>query len=85
MQTVNICWFRRDLRLEDNAALYHALKGNRPVLPVFIFDKNILDDLPKTDRRVAFIHGTLTAMQKQLAAMGSSIEVHYGYPVEVYA
>jgi len=84
MQTVNICWFRRDLRLEDNAALYHALKGNKPVLPVFIFDRNILDELPKTDRRVAFIHGILKAMQEQLAAMGSSIEVYYGYPVEVY-
>ena len=85
MQTVNICWFRRDLRLEDNAALYHALKSNQPVLPVFIFDKNILEDLPKMDRRVAFIHDAITAMQKQLAAMGSSMEVYYGYPVDVYA
>ncbi|MEP6845963.1 MAG: deoxyribodipyrimidine photo-lyase, partial [Panacibacter sp.] len=53
MKTVNLMWFRRDLRLHDNAALYHALKSNHPVVPVFIFDKNILDDLEdKKDRRV---------------------------------
>jgi len=85
MQTVNICWFRRDLRLQDNAALYHALKSSQPVLPVFIFDRNILDDLEtKTDRRVEFIHNTLTVMQEQLADFGSSLKVYYGYPVEVY-
>ena len=54
---VNIMWFRRDLRLDDNAALYHALKDSNPVIPVFIFDKNILDDLEeKADRRFQFIH-----------------------------
>ena len=42
---VNIFWFRRDLRLEDNAGLYHALKEDKPVVPVFIFDRNILDEL----------------------------------------
>jgi len=40
---VNIFWFRRDLRLSDNAGLYHALKDGNPVLPVFIFDTSILD------------------------------------------
>ena len=60
---VNIMWFRRDLRLQDNAALYHALKSDNPVVPVFIFDKNILDDLEdKTDRRVQFIHDALQHM-----------------------
>ena len=43
--TINIIWFRRDLRLSDNAALYHALQSNHPVVPIFIFDKNILDKL----------------------------------------
>jgi deoxyribodipyrimidine photo-lyase len=85
MHTINICWFRRDLRLEDNAALYHALKSDHPVIPVFIFDKNILDELgEKADRRVEFIHAAVTEMQHALAAIGSSMEVYYGTPVDVY-
>ncbi len=85
MHTVNICWFRRDLRLDDNAALYHALKDDKPVLPVFIFDKNILDQLEiKADRRVEFIHSVLEEMQTDLKTMGSSLEVYYGYPEDVY-
>ncbi|MEO5594268.1 MAG: deoxyribodipyrimidine photo-lyase [Chitinophagaceae bacterium] len=85
MHTVNICWFRRDLRLDDNAALYHALKSNNAVVPVFIFDKNILEKLDeKADRRVEFIHAALTEMQDQLTAKGSSLEVYYGYPNEIY-
>ncbi|MEO5682973.1 MAG: deoxyribodipyrimidine photo-lyase [Chitinophagaceae bacterium] len=85
MHTVNICWFRRDLRLDDNAALYYALKSNQSVLPVFIFDKQILDQLEeKADRRVEFIHAAITEMQEQLTALGSSLEVYYGYPADVY-
>lgn len=82
---VNIMWFRRDLRLNDNAALYHALKEGLPVVPVFIFDKNILDDLEdKKDRRVEFIHVSLTNIQKQLISLESSLEVFYGYPQNVF-
>jgi len=82
---VNIIWFRRDLRLNDNAALYYALKSSNPVIPVFIFDKNILNDLQdKADRRVEFIHAALKEMQQQLIKTGSSLEVYYGYPIEVY-
>ena len=82
---VNIIWFRRDLRLTDNAALYHALKSNNPVLPLFIFDKNILDKLEdKADRRVEFIHAALAEMQEQLIKLGSSLEVQYGFPEIVY-
>ena len=78
-------WFRRDLRLIDNAALYHALKSNNPVVPIFIFDRNILDKLDdKTDRRVAFIHAALQEMQDQLTKIGGSLEVYYGFPEEVY-
>ena len=85
MQTVNIFWFRRDLRLTDNAGLYHALKGNNPVLPIFIFDKNILDKLnDKSDKRVAFIHAALQAMQTSLISLGSSLEVFYSTPAEVF-
>jgi deoxyribodipyrimidine photo-lyase len=82
---VNIIWFRRDLRLTDNAALYHALKSNQPVLPIFIFDRNILDQLDdKADRRVEFIHAALEEMQAQLVKLGSSLEVYYGFPENVY-
>ena len=55
---ISVVWLRRDLRLEDHAALYHALKGEYPVLPVFIFDTNILNRLEdKADKRVQFIYG----------------------------
>lgn len=85
MQPVNIFWFRRDLRLFDNAGLYHALRSGRPVVPIFIFDKNILDLLPdKKDRRVSFIHKALTNMQKELVGLGSSLEVFYGTPGEAF-
>jgi deoxyribodipyrimidine photo-lyase len=82
---VTIFWFRRDLRLEDNAGLYHALKSNTPVLPVFIFDRHILDQLEnKTDRRVAFIHAALTGLQEELRRLGSCLEVHDGYPPDIF-
>jgi deoxyribodipyrimidine photo-lyase len=65
-------WFRRDLRLHDNAALYHAVKDELPVVPVFIFDKTILDDLEdKKDRRVEFIREGLVEMQDELEKHGS--------------
>lgn len=82
---VNIFWFRRDLRLYDNAGLYHALRGDHPVLPVFIFDRNILDELEDiTDRRVEFIHLALQEIQQQLVKLGSSLDVRYGKPVDIY-
>ena len=85
MEIVNIFWFRRDLRLTDNAGLYHALKSDKPVIPVFIFDKNILDKLEdKADRRVEFIHAALEEMQNSLRVIGSSLEVYYGTPEEVF-
>lgn len=78
-------WFRRDLRLEDNAALYHALKAGIPVLPIFIFDTNILDRLAdKADRRVAFIHAAIAEMQELLIAQKSSMVVRYGTPQQVF-
>ncbi len=80
-----IMWFRRDLRLSDNAALYHALKSGLPVLPIFIFDRNILDDLEeKADARVSFIHRALSNMQEQLLAMDSTMDVRYGTPTQVF-
>ena len=85
MQTVNVFWFRRDLRLEDNAGLYQALKSDLPVLPIFIFDKNILDKLEdKEDRRVIFILDALQNMQQKLIALGSTLQVFYGTPNEAF-
>lgn len=81
MQPINIMWFRRDLRLDDNAALYHALKSENPVLPVFVFDKNILDDLEeKKDRRVEFIRDALEKMQNELKKYSSGLLVYYDTP-----
>ncbi|MFT3827276.1 MAG: deoxyribodipyrimidine photo-lyase [Chitinophagaceae bacterium] len=82
---VNIFWFRRDLRLTDNAGLYHALRDEQPVLPVFIFDSNILDQLDdKADHRVAFIHAAVTEMQQQLVKQGSTLEVYHSKPVDAF-
>jgi len=82
---VMIYWFRRDLRLDDNAGLYHALKSGGLVLPLFIFDRDILDRLEnKEDRRVEFIQAALVHMQKRLVDIGSSMEVRDGRPVEVF-
>ena len=82
---MNIFWFRRDLRVNDNAGLYHALKEGRPVMPVFIFDTNILDDLEdKDDARVNFIHNTLVALNEKLISMGSGLKVYHGKPEEVF-
>lgn len=85
MLPVHIMWFRRDLRLSDNAALYHALRSGVPVVPIFIFDRHILDKLEdKADRRVEFIHAALHDMQQQLTEMGSTLHVYYGLPEQVW-
>jgi deoxyribodipyrimidine photo-lyase len=82
---VNIFWFRRDLRLHDNHGLFNALQSGRPVLPVFIFDRSILDKLEdRADRRVEFIHRSLAEMQRFFLAMGSSLDVRYGFTLDVY-
>ncbi len=83
---VNIFWFRRDLRLDDNVGLYHALQSGQKVLPIFIFDKNILDKLPRNDARVTFIHEQLQQLQKELAKKyNSGIAMYHGTPVEVFS
>ncbi|MBX2841325.1 MAG: DNA photolyase family protein, partial [Flammeovirgaceae bacterium] len=82
---ISIFWFRRDLRLEDNAGLYHALKSKKPVLPIFIFDTEILDKLEdKNDTRVEFIHHCLNDLNTKLSELGSQILVKYGQPKEVW-
>ena len=83
--TVNILWIRRDLRLQDNAALYHALTSGLPVLTLFIFDINILNRLDnKTDKRVQFIHNTITSLHNQLQSLSSGLTVFYTTPQEVF-
>jgi deoxyribodipyrimidine photo-lyase len=64
-----LVWCRRDLRAHDHAALYHALKAARRVFVVFVFDTEILDPLPRADRRVEFIHHSLLDLDRQLAAL----------------
>lgn len=84
-QKISIFWFRRDLRIEDNHGLYEALKGEFPVLPIFIFDPNILLKLNSTqDARVEFILSALHAIQKRLLDQGSSLKVIHASPQEAY-
>lgn len=81
---MNVFWFRRDLRLEDNVGLFHALQSGKEVLPIFIFDENILSQLPKDDARVTFIHQQLEKIQNQLKAIGKSLAVFHGSPFEAF-
>ena len=84
MKKVNVFWFRRDLRLEDNHGFYKALHGTYPVLPIFIFDTNILSELPKDDARVTFIHDTLQQMRNTLEQHGASLGIYLGTPENVF-
>lgn len=85
MQNITVFWHRRDLRIQDNAGLYHALKSQYPVLPIFIFDRNILDKLDdKYDARVEFIYKQIEELKKQYETKGSSLKVYYGKPEEVW-
>lgn len=82
---ISIFWFRRDLRLEDNTGLFHAIKEGLPILPVFIFDSDILNDLDdRADPRVGFIFDTLNDIQKKLAERDGSLLIKYGKPKEIY-
>jgi deoxyribodipyrimidine photo-lyase len=82
---VIIFWFRRDLRLHDNAGLAQALGSGHRVLPVFIFDANILTELPKDDARVTFIFDTLQTLRAELEAKyGSSLALYHGEPLAVF-
>ena len=84
MSKVTIFWFRRDLRWEDNAGLYHALKQHKNVLPLFIFDHEILSHLEKKDARVEFIHQVLGEIKSKFQQQGSDLIVRYGSVIEVW-
>lgn len=82
---VNVCWLRRDLRLHDQAALYHALRKGIPVVVIFIFDRNILDALDDPyDRRLSFIYTYLEKIHQQLIALGSSLITFHSTPLEAF-
>lgn len=82
---VSFFWFRRDLRLHDNTALFHALNSGVPVQAVFIFDSDILDELEdKRDRRLVFIHEQLEKINQQLKEYGARLLVEYGKPMDVW-
>ena len=81
---INIFWFRRDLRLEDNTGLSEALKKNLPVLLLFIFDEDIICDLPQNDSRITFIYQTLKEINSRLKKHGSSLLILKGKPVDIW-
>lgn len=81
---INIFWFRRDLRLDDNRALNEALKSPYPFLPLFIFDDEITDELSNDDPRITFIYKQLLAINKTLRTTGSSLLIKKGAPAKVW-
>jgi deoxyribodipyrimidine photo-lyase len=81
--STSIFWHRRDLRIEDNAGLYKALKSTKEVQPIFIFDKNILDKLSENDQRVLFIHTYVSKLKKAYQELGSDLLVFHGKPLEI--
>ena len=84
-EKLSVFWFRRDLRLDDNVGFLEALKSGKPVIPVFIFDTEILDKLPENDARLSFIHAELQKMRKQLQEeQDSSIAMYHGKPREIF-
>ncbi|MBA4299237.1 MAG: deoxyribodipyrimidine photolyase [Cyclobacterium sp.] len=85
MEKITLFWFRRDLRLEDNTGLFYALQQEKTVLPLFIFDRNILDRLEdKADARVEFIHSQLLEIKTKLEQKGCSLLIKYGKPEDIY-
>lgn len=84
-EEIAIHWFRIDLRIDDNPALYYALKSNYKVLPIFIFDTSILNRLEdKSDARVQFIHDTLASINNNLEKLQASIAIFYGNPIDIF-
>jgi len=82
--TVSLFWFRRDLRLEDNHGLSQALQGNYPVLPVFIYDSNITNELEQDDPRISFIYDQLKKMNLQLKQRQASVICLKGDPISIW-
>lgn len=83
-EQIQLFWFRRDLRLNDNCGLYHALNSGKKVLPIFIFDEDILYRLPDNDARVSFLHQELININTQLKNVGASLAVFHGKPLDIF-
>lgn len=81
---ISVYWFRRDLRIRDNHGLYKALQSGEKILPLFIFDSNILRALPKNDARVSFIYSQIQQLKQAFQKHGSDIKVCYGTPNEIF-
>ena len=81
---MNVFWFRRDLRIDDNKGFWEALTSGKEVLPIFIFDESILDQLEKEDARVSFIHELLDKIDGELQKVGRNLAVFYGNPIEIF-
>ncbi|PTT42650.1 deoxyribodipyrimidine photolyase, partial [Chryseobacterium sp. HMWF028] len=82
--TITLFWFRRDLRLEDNVGFHHALQSDAAVMPIFIFDTDIIGKLEnKEDRRVDYIHQALGEINISLKKYHSKVNTYYGKPIEV--
>ena len=83
-QTISVFWYRRDLRLQDNTALFHAHLSEFPVLPIFIFDTGILSSLERDDARISFIHTQLENLQKYFVSFDSQISCFQGNVLDVW-
>ena len=82
-EKLNIFWFRRDLRLDDNNGFCKSLLGMHPVMPIFIFDSEIIESLPKDDARVTFIHQSVQNIDAQLKSYGGSLSMYHGKPLAI--
>ena len=81
---MTIFWFRRDLRLLDNTGLNLALLKSKDIQPIFIFDKDIIDELPNDDPRVNFLYDELQKINKKLISYNSSLKIYHGKPLDVF-
>jgi len=85
MESINIFWFRRDLRLYDNMGLSKSTEGNLKVFPLFIFDTNITDKLPRNDSRINFIYDSICRINEELTdSYKSALNVYKGDPLEIF-
>lgn len=83
-ETISLFWFRRDLRIIDNNGLYEALKSGDTILPIFIFDTDIIEELEPDDARVSFIYKRLTIINNTLSKYSSSVHIEHGKPIDVF-
>ena len=85
MEKVSVFWFRRDLRVNDNVGLYHALKSGYQVLPIFIFDQTILDKLPRQDRRLELIIHALGCVNDAMKRNRCTVRTYHGTPKAIFS